>query len=167
MQGSVSDSKSAPNTVMKCHKALFGNMPLHSEVLCKAHLMQLIPDILCPISNYLKTVGVMACTRFLLQGRYKLHKKENKSCLSCSWHAYWSSSSALPNIKLSQTVWKLWPAQFFSFRGDNYIKKVCCLSCMRHNCWSASSSRSNIKLSQTIWDFFLNIIKLCLRVSKL
>ena len=37
-------------------------------------------------------------------------------------HAYLSSSSSLPNmIKLSQTVWKLWPAQDFGFRGDNYI----------------------------------------------
>ena len=40
-------------------------------------------------------------------------------------HAYWSSSSFLPNIiKLSQTVWELWPAQNFGFRGDNCIKKT-------------------------------------------
>ena len=40
-------------------------------------------------------------------------------------HAYWSSSSSLPNIiKLSQTVWELWPAQDFGFRGDNYITKI-------------------------------------------
>ena len=46
------------------------------------------------------------------------------SCLSCMGHAYWSSSSSLPNIiKLFQTVWELWPAQFFGFRGDNYISK--------------------------------------------
>ena len=32
MQRSVSDSESAPNTVTKCHKVLFGNVPLHSEV---------------------------------------------------------------------------------------------------------------------------------------
>ena len=31
MQRSVSDSKSAPNTVTKRHKALFGNVPLHSS----------------------------------------------------------------------------------------------------------------------------------------
>ena len=43
MQHSVSDSESAPNTVMKRHKALFGNVPLHSEALCNARLMQLIP----------------------------------------------------------------------------------------------------------------------------
>ena len=31
----------------------------------------------------------------------------------------------LPNIiKLSQTVWELWPAQDFGFRGDNYITKI-------------------------------------------
>ena len=26
-------------------------------------------------------------------------------------------------IKLPQTVWELWPAEDFSFRGDNYILK--------------------------------------------
>ena len=31
---------------------------------------------------------------------------------------------SLPNmIKLSQTVWELWPAQDFGFRGDKYIMK--------------------------------------------
>ena len=40
-------------------------------------------------------------------------------------HAYWSSSSSLPNmIKLSQTVWEVWPAEDFGFRGDNYIMKT-------------------------------------------
>ena len=67
-------------------------------------------------------------------------------------HTYWSSSSSLPNIIiLSQTVWELWPARDFGFRGDNYIrKKVRVVSCMVH----ASSS------------FLPNIIKICLRVSK-
>ena len=33
--------------------------------------------------------------------------------------------SSLPNIiKLSQTVWELWPAQEFGFRGDNITKEV-------------------------------------------
>ena len=36
MQRSVSDSESAPNTVTKCHKALFGNVPLHIEALRSA-----------------------------------------------------------------------------------------------------------------------------------
>ena len=36
MQRSVSDSDSAPNTVTKRHKALFGNVPLHSEALRSA-----------------------------------------------------------------------------------------------------------------------------------
>ena len=43
MQRSVSDSESAPNTVTKRHKALFGNVPLRTEALCNARLMQLIP----------------------------------------------------------------------------------------------------------------------------
>ena len=70
------------------------------------------------ISN---SMGVMACTRFLLQGK-QLHNEESEHCLSCMQHAYWSSSSSLPNI-LSQTVWELRPAQDFSFRGDNNITK--------------------------------------------
>ena len=65
----------------------------------------------------------MACTRFLLQGR-QLHKEESEICLSCTRHTYWSSSLSLPNIKLSQTVWELWPAQDFGFRGENYIMKT-------------------------------------------
>ena len=70
------------------------------------------------------SMSVMACTRFPLQGR-KLHNEESESCLSCTLHAYWSSSSSLPNIiKLSQTVWELLPAQDFCFRGDNYITKT-------------------------------------------
>ena len=36
MQRSVSDSESAPNTVTKRHKALFGNVLLHSEALRSA-----------------------------------------------------------------------------------------------------------------------------------
>ena len=39
----------------------------------------------------------MACTRFRLQGR-KLHNEDGESCLSCTRHAYWSSSTFLPNI---------------------------------------------------------------------
>ena len=36
---------------------------------------------------------------------------------------------SLPNIiKLSQTLWELWPAQDFSFRGDKYIRKKVNLS---------------------------------------
>ena len=39
----------------------------------------------------------------------------------------------LPNIiKLSQTIWELWPTQDFNFRGDNYItKKVRVISLAR------------------------------------
>ena len=72
------------------------------------------------ISN---SMGVMAFTRFLLQGR-QLHTEESKSCFSCRQHAYWSSSS-LPNlIKLSHTIWELCPRWDFGFRGDNYITKT-------------------------------------------
>ena len=81
------------------------------------------------ISN---SIGVKACTRFWFQRRW-LHNEESESCLSCTWHAYWSSSS-LPNIiKLSQTVWELWPAQDFSFGGDNYITKKMRVVSLTHN----------------------------------
>ena len=36
MQRSVSSNESAPNTVTKRHKALFGKVPLHSEALRSA-----------------------------------------------------------------------------------------------------------------------------------
>ena len=71
------------------------------------------------ISN---SMGVMDCTRFWLQGR-QLHKEESECCLSCTRHAYWSSSF-LPNIiKICLRVSKLWSAQYFGFRVDNYIMK--------------------------------------------
>ena len=98
-------------------------------------------------------MGVTACTRVRIQGR-QLHNVESESCLSCTWHAYWSSSSSLPNIiKLSQTVWELWPAQDFGYRGDYYITKtvrVVTLAC-------------NIPTGPLL----SNIFKICLRVSKL
>ena len=54
-------------------------------------------------------------------GNYKIKKE---SCLSCMWHAYWSSSSFLQNIiKICLRVSKLWSAQDICFRGDNYITK--------------------------------------------
>ena len=64
-------------------------------------------------------MGVMACTRFQLQGR--LHKEESESCLSCMGHA---SSSFLPNIiKICLRVSKLWSAQDFGFSEGNYVMK--------------------------------------------
>ena len=48
-------------------------------------------------------------------------KEESESCLSCMGHV---SSSFLPNIiKICLRVSKLWSAQDFGFRGDNYIMK--------------------------------------------
>ena len=59
----------------------------------------------------------------------------------------------IPNIpKLSQTVWELWPAQEFSFRGHRYDEEnESCISCMRHAYWSLSMLLPNIiKIFQTI-----------------
>ena len=71
----------------------------------------------------------------IISNSYGLHKisasgettnnKESESCLSCRRHTYWSSSTSLPNIiKLSQTIWELWPAWDFGLRGDNYTTKT-------------------------------------------
>ena len=76
------------------------------------------------LSYYLKQYGSYGLHKISASGE-TLHNKESESCLSCMRHTYWSSSSSLPNIiKLSQTVWELWPAQDFRFRGDNYITKT-------------------------------------------
>ena len=43
-----------------------------------------------------------------------------KSCPSCMLHTFLTWYMSLPKIiKLSQTVWELWPAQDFGIRGDN------------------------------------------------
>ena len=72
-------------------------------------------------------------------------------------HTYWSSSSFLPNIiKICLRVSKLWPAQDFRFRGDNYTtNKKITLSYTQRAYWSSSSSLPNIiKLSQTVGELW-------------
>ena len=45
-------------------------------------------------------------------------------CLACMGHAYWSTSSFLPNIiKVYLRVSKLWSTQDFGFRGGTYVMK--------------------------------------------
>ena len=77
--------------------------------------------------NISKGIKVMEHTRistnFYFRGDNYITKK--LSCLSCMQQTYCSSSSSLPNtIKLPRTVWELWPAQDFDFRGDNNIMKI-------------------------------------------
>ena len=77
--------------------------------------------------NMSKDIKVMEYTRLRLKDF--CFKGDNniasESCLSCTQHAYWLSSSFLLNIIiLPQTVWELLPAQDFNFRGDYIIKKV-------------------------------------------
>ena len=69
---------------------------------------------------------------------------------------YWPSSSSLPNtVKLTQTMWELWPTKDFGFRGDYYItKKLRFVSLAR-----------NTPICPP--PFLPNIMTLCLRVSKL
>ena len=112
-----------------------------------AHLQTILKTPVKFQKDRTKTVGGVKGTKYLLKIRnhaprtthHAPRKTKNSvpplffekagdnkvSCFSCTRHAYWSSSSSLPNIiKLSQTVWELWPAQDFSFRGDNYIMKT-------------------------------------------
>ena len=56
-------------------------------------------------------------------GEFNLKIKKQRYCPSCMWHSYLTWYMSPSNIiKLSQTVWELWPAQNFGFRGDKYIK---------------------------------------------
>ena len=74
------------------------------------------------LSNYLNSMGVLACTRFRIQG-IELYNEDSESCYSRKQHTYWPYSSFLPNIiKICLRVSKLWPAQDFRFRGDNYTR---------------------------------------------
>ena len=60
--------------------------------------------------------------KFVL-GRFP--EDQSKSCPSCMWYSYLTWYLSLPIIiKLSQTVWELWPAEDFGFRGNKYMKKV-------------------------------------------
>ena len=73
---------------------------LHATIL---HDLIIAPTIYYQIIS--NSMGLMACTRFWLRGRLLLNE-ERENCLSSTQHAYWSSSTFLPNIiKLSQTVW--------------------------------------------------------------
>ena len=73
-----------------------------------------------------KGIKVIELTRMsTISASGEMHNELSESCLSCTRHAYRSSSSSLPDIiKLSQQKWVLWPVQDISFRGDNYITLV-------------------------------------------
>ena len=88
------------------------------------HLLVLPTEYYQIISN---SMGVMACTRSWLKGRW-LHNEESESCLFCTRHAYWFSSLFLPNIiKKCLRVSKFWRTQGcisdIYFREDNYMTK--------------------------------------------
>ena len=49
-------------------------------------------------------------------------KQQSKSCIYCMLHTFLTWYMPLPKIiKVSQTVWELWPAPDFGIRGDKYI----------------------------------------------
>ena len=61
----------------------------------------------------------------------------------------------LPNIiKLSQTVWELWPAQDFGFRGDRYIKQELSFLHATLLLDLIIYLPNIIKLSQTVWELW-------------
>ena len=73
--------------------------------------------------NMSKSIKVMERTRFWLQGNNYITKKKVR-VVSLARDTPTVLPSFLPNIIiLSQTVWKLWSAQDFGFRGDHYITK--------------------------------------------
>ena len=91
--------------------------------------------------------------------RYEVHKKWLRNLfradnykkafvlLECDTLTWYMS---LPNIIKSQTVWELWPAEDFDFRGDTEESESC-LSCIRHLFWSLSMPLPNIiRIFQTI-----------------
>ena len=76
--------------------------------------------------------------------------------VSCTGHAYWSSSSSLPNIiKLFQCgsygLHKILASMEITIHNKDIER---CFSCMQRACWSSST-------------FLPNIIKICPRVPKL
>ena len=63
---------------------------------------------------------------------------------------------SLPSIiKLSQTVWQLWPAQDFGFRGDKYIRQELSFLHATLLLGLIYVPISNIiKLSKKVWEFW-------------
>ena len=84
-------------------------------------------------------------------------KKEQSKRCPCMQHSFLTLyMSLLQIIKTSQTEWGLLHAQYFCFRGDNYItKKVRVVSLARN------------KLTSPPFSPLPNFINICLRVSKL
>ena len=144
----------------------------------------------------------MECTRIWLRNwdfqRRLLEKEQCKSCPFCVRHSYLTWYMSLPYIiKLSETVWELWPANYFCFKKDNYITKkvrVVSLACHRHTgpplhpyqilsnylkqygsygLHNYIMKKVRVLISSTqhayfsSFSFLLNIIKICLSVSKL
>ena len=108
---------------MACKRFWLQGRQLHKESGPPLHPYQIL-------SNYLKQYGSCGL-HFRLQGR-ELYNKD-ASFYSCTRHTYWSSFSFLPNIiKICLRVSKLWSAQDFCFRGDNYTTnkvRVVSLAC--------------------------------------
>ena len=107
------------------------------------------------LSNYLKQYGSYGVHKTSDSGEI-LHNDGSESCLSCTRHAYWSSSSILPNIvKICLRISKLWRAQGcvydFCNRKDNYItKKAVFLACDMPTGPPLHPYQNILKLSQTL-----------------
>ena len=91
-----------------------------SSLLLLTHLQILIYVSTIYYQNILNYKEVMVPNRLTLKfiQRRQQKNEHSKSYLSCIQY----SCLSLPKIiQLSQTVWELWPAQDFGFRGDKYI----------------------------------------------
>ena len=90
-----------------------------------------------PRGNYItKTVGVVTLARNTPTGPPSFLPNITKIYLRVSklWSAQgWIQFLLQYIIILSQTVLKLWPAQDFGFRGDNYIRKTVRVFSLAHD----------------------------------
>ena len=70
-----------------------------------------------PLSQTIKKLW--SVQEFSIEIRSGEIKEQSKSCPSCMRHSYLTWYMSLPYIiNLPQTVWELWLAQDFCFRGD-------------------------------------------------
>ena len=99
--------------VTKRHKALFGNIPLHSEALCNARLMQLIPGL---------SVGfVVRWLKFNLEANLSLKSKIFSCGLQLKREAIMFNSECFSwgeHINLKGTGYT-WNILRHSYKGDN------------------------------------------------
>ena len=83
---------------------------------------------------------------------WEITRKKNKGIvlLVCDTLTWPDLMSLLNIIKLSQTIWELWPAQYFGFRGDEYMTKKVRIVSLAHD----TSSGHYLCLYQILSKYF-------------